>query len=91
MRLRPETSQLELFPTAVRLIRRVPERNENRFYLMMATPTLFGDWALVREWGRRGSPGQIRHDPHHSLGEAVTALLALQRHKLRRGYQLAWA
>ena len=91
MRLRPEPSQLELFPTMVRLIRCAPERNENRFYLMVATPTLFGDWSLIREWGRRGSPGHIRHDPHRSVGEALTALLVLKRQKLRRGYQLAWA
>jgi hypothetical protein len=23
-------------------------------------PTLFGDWAVLREWGRRGSPGTVR-------------------------------
>lgn len=83
-------TQLELFPTAVRLIRCVPARNENRFYLMMATPTLFGEWALIREWGRRGSPGRVRHDPHRSAGEAISALIGLQRQKLHRGYQPAW-
>jgi predicted DNA-binding WGR domain protein len=91
MRLRPEPSQLELFPTTVRLIRCAPLRNENRFYLMTTAPTLFGDWTLIREWGRRGSPGRLRHDPYRSIGEALTALLTLQRQKLRRGYQLAWA
>jgi predicted DNA-binding WGR domain protein len=37
-----------------------PARNINRFYIVDVTPTLFGDWALVREWGRRGSPGTVR-------------------------------
>lgn len=78
-----DPSQLELFPTAVRLVRCTPERNQNRFYLMMATPTLFGDWALVREWGRRGSPGRTRQDPHRSLGEAITALLDLRERVVR--------
>jgi predicted DNA-binding WGR domain protein len=91
MRTRPHPVQLELFPTTVRLIRCAPVRNENRFYAMTATPTLFGDWTLIREWGRRGSPGRLRHDPHRSVGEAISALLALKRQKLRRGYQLAWA
>ena len=91
MRARPEPFQLELFPTTVRLIRCEPALNQDRFYAIMATPTLFGDWALIREWGRRGSPGRLRHDPHRSIGEAITALLALQRQKLRRGYQPAWA
>jgi predicted DNA-binding WGR domain protein len=91
MRPRPHPVQLELFPTAVRLIRCTPARNENRFYVMTATPTLFGDWTLIREWGRRGSPGRLRHDPHRSVGEAISALLTLQRQKLRRGYRPAWA
>src|SRR5262249_34862735 len=25
-------------------------------------PTLFGDWTVLREWGRRGSPGTMRLD-----------------------------
>jgi len=25
-------------------------------------PTLFGDWSLVREWGRIGSPGTVKKD-----------------------------
>lgn len=83
--------QLDMFPTAVRLVRRAPERNENRFYLMMATPTLFGDWTLIREWGRRGASGQMRRDPHRTAGDAISALLTLQRKKLRRGYEPAWA
>src|SRR5262249_42897670 len=33
-----------------------------RFYLVDVTPTLFGDWTVLREWGRRGSPGTLRHD-----------------------------
>ena len=51
--------QLELFPTAVRLIKIVPARNQWRFYLMQALPTLFGDWTLAREWGRIGAPGRV--------------------------------
>lgn len=83
--------QLEMFPTTVRLIRCVPERNQNRFYQMVATPTLFGDWTLIREWGRRGCSGQMRRDLHRTAGEAVSALIALQRQKLRRGYEPCWA
>ncbi len=90
MRLHPESSQLELFPTTVRLIRCAPERNQIRFYMMGDTPTLFGEWSLIREWGRRGSPGRLRHDPHRSVGDAITALLALKQQKLRRGYHHAW-
>ena len=30
-----------------------------RFYAMCLQPTLFGDWALLREWGRIGSTGRM--------------------------------
>lgn len=90
MQHRKTLQQLELFPTVVRLIRCVPALNQDRFYVLTAAPTLFGDWTLIREWGRRGSPGRLRYDPHRSAGDAITALLALKRQKLRRGYRPAW-
>jgi predicted DNA-binding WGR domain protein len=30
-----------------------------RFYAIWIAPTLFGEWAMVREWGRVGSPGRL--------------------------------
>jgi hypothetical protein len=44
---RGEPFQLELFPTTVRLIRCVPALNQDRFYAIMATPTLFGQVLLL--------------------------------------------
>lgn len=38
--------------TPIRLERREPARNRQRFYTILVTPTLFGAWAMVREWGR---------------------------------------
>ena len=74
MHARHRSVQLELFPTAVRLTKVVRERNQRRFYLMQAAPTLFGDWTLVSEWGRIGSPGQVKIDTHGSVGGAIQAL-----------------
>ena len=37
-----------------------PARNMLRFYAIRISPTLFGEWAVVREWGRIGSPGRER-------------------------------
>jgi predicted DNA-binding WGR domain protein len=35
-----------------RHLRRIdPDRNMTRFYTMGVQPTLFGEWALFREWG----------------------------------------
>ena len=70
------------------LERREPSRNMARFYVLTIEPTLFGDMALVREWGRIGSLGRRRLDLHAngtSAGEALDAWLA---RKARRGYQV---
>jgi hypothetical protein len=37
-----------------------PEQNRLRFYDLRWQPTLFGEGALVRVWGRQGQPGTIR-------------------------------
>ena len=46
--------------TSIHLERREPARNRQRFYAITVTRTLFGSWALVREWGRIGPPGTVR-------------------------------
>ena len=38
------------------LTRSDPDRNMHRFYALDVTPTLFGNWAMIVEWGRIGSP-----------------------------------
>lgn len=44
------------------LERREPNANMARFYVLSLEETLFGDTALVREWGRLGTPGRRRLD-----------------------------
>ena len=39
------------------LVRMDPESNTRRFYTARVQATLFGTFALVREWGCIGSPG----------------------------------
>jgi predicted DNA-binding WGR domain protein len=84
---RRQPQQLELFPIAVRLTKVMPERNQWRFYLMQTTPTLFGEWSLVREWGRIGSPGHVRLETHGSMDRAIQALVEARHAKERRGYR----
>jgi predicted DNA-binding WGR domain protein len=55
------------------LTKRVPVRNQHRFYLLSVQPTLFGGWSLIREWGRIGSPGRVRIDVCASLDAAREA------------------
>src|SRR5271167_3056028 len=82
-----EPLQLPLFPDRAALIRVRPERNEAWFHHMEVWPDLFGRALLVRHWGRIGTKGRRRLDPHPDPGAAINALAALLRAKRRRGYQ----
>ena len=63
-----------------------PARNMARFYVLTIEPTLFGDTALVREWGRLGQRGRRRLDLFAGRVQAVEALEAWLVRKTRRGY-----
>lgn len=63
-----------------------PAKRKHRFYKMFIAPSLFGEWMVVREWGRIGSSGQMRSDRFDSPGAALLAMQKLVREKLRRGY-----
>jgi predicted DNA-binding WGR domain protein len=65
--------------TPIRLERREPARNRQRFYAITVTRTLFGSWALVREWGRIGQPGTVRETWFETESEAWAALQAERR------------
>lgn len=69
------------------LEKRRPEAHQARFYTLHLMPTLFGEWTLVREWGRIGSPGRVAVDWFDTLEEARRALARKQRQKLKKGYR----
>jgi predicted DNA-binding WGR domain protein len=69
------------------LTRTDPTRNIDRFYLIDVTPTLFGEWALVREWGRRGSPGTVRLNSYERRNDAETAEQRTIKRRLQHGYR----
>jgi predicted DNA-binding WGR domain protein len=58
-----------------------------RYYHIDVQPNLFGGFGVIREWGRIGQRGRIRHDPHLSEAEATAALQRLHDAKRRRGYR----
>ena len=70
------------------LERRDAEQNMARFYVLSMQPTLFGDTALVREWGRIGTLGQRRIELHAEPLAARMALSAWLNRKRTRGYVL---
>jgi predicted DNA-binding WGR domain protein len=82
-----EPLQLPLFPDEAALTRIRPECNEWRFYRMAIWPDLFGRALLVRQWGRIGTQGRLRLDPHPDAGAAINALARLARAKRQRGYE----
>jgi predicted DNA-binding WGR domain protein len=70
------------------LKRRDQGRNMASFYAISLAPTLFGPCAVVREWGRIGSPGTVREEWFADNMQAEKAATQLFAEKTRRGYQL---
>jgi predicted DNA-binding WGR domain protein len=76
---------IETVPYVV-LERRDPTRNMARFYVLSLEPSLFGDTALVRQWGRLGQSGRQRIDLFRQRALAVETLETWFARKQRRGY-----
>lgn len=64
-----------------------PGANLQRFYRMEIVPGLFGDWGLMREWGRIGSPGRLRTDWFDCEDDAKDARFTIHMKKAIRGYE----
>lgn len=64
-----------------------PAKNMRRFYAMHVTRTIFVDWALIREWGRIGSPGTVREEWFDTEGEALAGEAEIFGRKGKKGYQ----
>ena len=73
--------------TAVALRLIDPEKNQARFYYLDIQPDLFGNWCLIREWGRIGRAGKVLTRAYPSTADAEQALGRQQRRKERRGYR----
>ena len=61
-------------------------QNMRRFYHMSVQPGLFGDVALVRQWGRIGTRGQSMKEWFDDEAAAEAACDTLSKRKQRRGY-----
>ena len=71
----------------IHLTRTDPTRNMARFYSMTLQPTLFGEWALLREWGRIGSAGRLVSSLFTSEQDAAQAMTAYLEAKRAKGYE----
>jgi predicted DNA-binding WGR domain protein len=72
--------------SAVILYRIDTAKRMHRYYRLAVQPDLFGQWCLLREWGRIGSSGQTRQVPFPTRQEAEAALERQRSAKERRGY-----
>jgi predicted DNA-binding WGR domain protein len=61
-------------------------RNKHRFYMVHVSQNLFGEWNLIREWGRIGSPGTVRCETFDSESQARDAEQRTLRLRMRHGY-----
>lgn len=73
--------------SAVTLSRIDEEKNMARFYKLDVQPNLFGQWSLVREWGRIGRGGTVRTEMYATRGLADIALIAAWARRRSRGYR----
>lgn len=80
-------TQLDLFPSETHLHCIDSSQNKHRFYRMTLQPTLFGDWALMREWGRIGGAGRLKTESFNDPTKALRALTDMIQKKQRRGYE----
>ena len=72
---------------SLQVLRRVDtDKNMDRFYELTLQPTLFGDWAVVRRWGRFDSGGQKREVWFEAYATALTFMDRLHNKKRKRGY-----
>lgn len=66
--------------------RRNSLKNMARFYRLELRPTLFGEWSVVRLWGRIGTGGREKLETHSTWEAALAAADQLERAKRGRGY-----
>ena len=72
------------------ILRRIdPAKNMARFYAIDIQPTLFGDWAVIRRWGRIGTHGRTAETWFAGQDPAVSCADDHETAKRRRGYREA--
>jgi predicted DNA-binding WGR domain protein len=76
------------FAHAARFVSVDPAKNRSRFYELRLQPTLWGDTALVRAWGRLGTPGRTAVRSYADPRVARATAEQLVRRRLQRGYRL---
>ncbi|MDO8845341.1 WGR domain-containing protein [Methylicorpusculum sp.] len=74
--------------TQAYLVRHNDLENMHRYYTMTISPGIFGDWSLVRQWGRIGHPGMVKKDWFPSPEQALDAGAKIEEAKRKKGYDV---
>lgn len=81
-----ETTTL-LDGAALLLRREDPSQNMRRFYRLSVARSLWGEWGVVRQWGRAGTQGRLRTEWHGEQEAAVAERDRIEGAKRKRGYR----
>ena len=63
-------------------------RNRHRFYELTWQPTLWGEGALIRSWGRIGTKGRSLLAFHHNRAGVQPTVERVVRRRIRHGYRV---
>ena len=62
------------------------DQNMQRFYSLDIQPNLFGEWCLIRKWGRIRSNGRRMETSFSTLADAEKLQMKLAKAKRSKGY-----
>ena len=79
---------LATFSAYIRFASSDPAANRHRFYDLTWQPTLFGEGALIRTWGRQGQPGTSRATFYPDRTCAEAEIRQVVRRRLAHGYRV---
>ena len=83
------TEMLAGFRAYVRFEHVDPAENRHRFYDLTWQPTLFGEGALVRTWGRQGQAGTSHATFYPDRACAAAEVRQVVRRRLQHGYHVS--
>src|SRR3954454_12381008 len=84
----PAAAVVAFFAHAARFVSVDPAQRRFRFYELRWQPTLWGGVALVRAWGRLGTPGRWAATEYPDRAAARSDVARAGRRRLGRDYRL---
>jgi predicted DNA-binding WGR domain protein len=86
--LEKDARAIAAFQCYARFVSIEPEKNRFRFYVMSWQPGLWGDDALIVQWGRIGTEGRELPSFYKGRAAAQPVIDRAVRRRLQRGYRV---